>query len=146
MLLPYVTKRRFIPQNTWFIIAKLAKISIQDIANSYFLRHRPKSCSLSLSPPLAQRFVQLFILKYLLLIKRQCSHVGTRRLTTAALSHSTPYRYDIRTYDEMLNYFVSRSTNAFAESFNAKIKAFRAQLRGVTDLKFFFYRLSKLFA
>ena len=49
-------------------------------------------------------------------------------------------------YDEILNYFVSRSTNAFAESFNAKIKAFRAQLRGVTDLKFFFYRLSKLFA
>ncbi|MBR1947278.1 MAG: transposase, partial [Bacteroidaceae bacterium] len=43
-------------------------------------------------------------------------------------------------------YFVNRSTNAFAESFNAKIKAFRAQLRGVTDLKFFFYRLTKLFA
>ncbi|MBR3615488.1 MAG: transposase, partial [Bacteroidaceae bacterium] len=37
-------------------------------------------------------------------------------------------------------------TNAFAESFNAKIKAFRTQLRGVTDLKFFFYRLTKLFA
>ena len=49
-------------------------------------------------------------------------------------------------YDEILNYFVNRSTNAFAESFNAKIKAFRAQLRGGTDLKFFFYRLTKLFA
>ena len=49
-------------------------------------------------------------------------------------------------YDEILNYFVNRSTNAFAESFNAKIKAFRAILRGVTDLKFFFYRLTKLFA
>ena len=49
-------------------------------------------------------------------------------------------------YEEILNYFVNRSTNAFAESFNAKIKAFRAQLRGVTDLKFFFYRLTKLFA
>lgn len=49
-------------------------------------------------------------------------------------------------YDEILNYFVNRSTNAFAESFNAKIKAFRAQLRGVTDLKFFFFRLAKLFA
>ena len=42
-------------------------------------------------------------------------------------------------YEEMLNYFVNRSTNAFAESFNAKIKAFRTQLRGVTDLKFFLY-------
>ena len=49
-------------------------------------------------------------------------------------------------YDEILNYFVNRSTNAFAESFNAKIKAFRAQLRGVTDLKFFLYRLTKLFS
>ena len=45
-------------------------------------------------------------------------------------------------YNEILNYFV----NAFAESFNAKIKAFRAQLRGVTDLKFFIYKLTKLFA
>ena len=26
-------------------------------------------------------------------------------------------------------YFVNRETNAFAESFNAKIKAFRAQFR-----------------
>ena len=49
-------------------------------------------------------------------------------------------------YDEILNYFVNRSTNAFAESFNAKIKSFRAKLRGVTDLKFFLYRLTKLFA
>ena len=47
--------------------------------------------------------------------------------------------------DEMLNYFVSRSTNAFAKSFNAKIKAFGAQLRGVADLNFFFYRLIKFF-
>jgi len=38
-------------------------------------------------------------------------------------------------YDEVLNFFVNRATNAFAESFNAKIKAFRAALRGVTDIK-----------
>ena len=38
------------------------------------------------------------------------------------------------------------STNAFAESFNAKIKAFRAALRGVTDIKFFLFRLTKLYA
>ncbi len=34
-------------------------------------------------------------------------------------------------YETILNYFVNRETNAFAESFNAKIKAFRAQFRGV---------------
>jgi transposase len=42
-------------------------------------------------------------------------------------------------YDEVLNFFVNRATNAFAESFNAKIKAFRAALRGVTDIKFSFF-------
>ena len=45
--------------------------------------------------------------------------------------------------DEILNYFVNRSTNASAESLNAKIKDFRAQLRGVIDKKFFIFRLSK---
>jgi len=33
-------------------------------------------------------------------------------------------------YDEILNFFINRSTNASAESFNAKIKTFRASLRG----------------
>jgi len=49
-------------------------------------------------------------------------------------------------YDEILNFFINRSTNASAESFNAKIKAFRASLRGVIDIKFFLYRLAKIYA
>lgn len=49
-------------------------------------------------------------------------------------------------YDEILNFFVNRSTNASAESFNAKIKAFRASLRGVIDVKFFLFRLTKIYA
>lgn len=48
--------------------------------------------------------------------------------------------------DEILNYFVNRSTNASAESFNAKIKQFRAQLRGIIDKKFFLFRLTKIYA
>ncbi|MFC3559114.1 transposase [Pedobacter jamesrossensis] len=32
-------------------------------------------------------------------------------------------------YERILNYFTNRSTNASAESFNAKIKAFRSQFR-----------------
>lgn len=48
--------------------------------------------------------------------------------------------------DNILNFFTNRSTNANAESFNSKIKAFRANLRGVTDVKFFLFRLEKLFA
>ena len=49
-------------------------------------------------------------------------------------------------YDKILNYFINRSTNASAESFNAKIKDFRRQFRGVKDIPFFLYRLSKLYA
>ena len=46
----------------------------------------------------------------------------------------------------IINFFEERLTNASAESFNAKIKAFRSQLRGVADIKFFMFRLAKLYA
>lgn len=46
----------------------------------------------------------------------------------------------------IINYFEQRLTNASAESFNAKIKAFRTQFRGVGDIKFFMFRLAKLYA
>ena len=49
-------------------------------------------------------------------------------------------------YQSILNYFDNRSTNASAESFNAKIKAFRTQFRGVRDIEFFLYRLVTIFA
>lgn len=48
--------------------------------------------------------------------------------------------------DNILNFFNNRSTNANAESFNSKIKGFRANLRGVTKVNFFLFRLEKLFA
>ena len=49
-------------------------------------------------------------------------------------------------YDEILNFYNNRSSNALAESFNAKIKLFRANLRGVVDKKFFLFRIANLFA
>jgi transposase len=49
-------------------------------------------------------------------------------------------------YRTILNFFNNRATNASAESFNAKIKAFRAQFRGVKDRTFFLYRLAKIYA
>ncbi|MDR2469764.1 MAG: transposase [Tannerella sp.] len=49
-------------------------------------------------------------------------------------------------YEAILNFFINRSTNASAESFNAKIKAFRASLRGVTDMKFFLFRRANMYA
>lgn len=49
-------------------------------------------------------------------------------------------------YLAIINYFENRSTNASAESFNAKIKAFRTQFRGVKSKSFFLYRLTKIYA
>lgn len=49
-------------------------------------------------------------------------------------------------YDEILNFYNNRSSNAMAESFNAKVKLFRANLRGVVDKKFFLFRIANLFA
>ena len=48
--------------------------------------------------------------------------------------------------EEILNFYINRASNAAAESFNAKIKQFRAQLRGVIDILFFLYRLTKIYA
>jgi len=48
--------------------------------------------------------------------------------------------------ENILNFFINRSTNASAESFNAKIKDFRASLRGITDMKFFLFRVTKIWA
>lgn len=47
--------------------------------------------------------------------------------------------------DTILNYFVDRSTNASAESFNAKLKGFRSVVRGVRDKKFFLFRVAMLY-
>ena len=46
----------------------------------------------------------------------------------------------------IINYFEQRLTNAAAESFNAKIKAFRTQFRGVGDIKFFMFRLAMFYS
>lgn len=52
----------------------------------------------------------------------------------------------VKSYENtILNYFNNRSTNASAESFNAKLKGFRALVRGVRDVKFFLFRVAKLY-
>lgn len=49
-------------------------------------------------------------------------------------------------YENILNYYNNRSTNAQAEAFNAKIKDFRRTFRGVRDREFFLFRLTKIYA
>ena len=46
--------------------------------------------------------------------------------------------------EEVLNYFLKRSTNASAESINSKMKGFRTQLHGIADIPFFLYRVSTI--
>ena len=48
--------------------------------------------------------------------------------------------------DNILNLIINRHTNTNAESFNSKIKLFRANERGVVDTSFFLFTLHKLFA
>ena len=48
-------------------------------------------------------------------------------------------------YLEIINFFDKRSTNAASEAFNAKIKSFRSQFRGVKDKAFFLFRLAKIY-
>lgn len=62
------------------------------------------------------------------------------------LSFKTVARTMRTHYLGILNFFNNRATNAAAESFNAKIKSFRNALRGVRDVEFFLYRLTKLYA
>ena len=64
---------------------------------------------------------------------------GFRSFSTIAASIYTHY-------EGILSYFDNRSTNASAESFNAKLKAFRGSQRGVRDLNFFMFRLAKIYA
>ena len=70
---------------------------------------------------------------------KEVEESGFKSFQTVANSISLNYR-------SILNYFINRSTNASAESFNAKIKAFRAQFRGVKNTEFFLFRLSRIFA
>ena len=43
--------------------------------------------------------------------------------------------------EDLLNYYETFVTNASAESLNSGIKGFRAELHGISNLPFFFYRV-----
>ena len=48
-------------------------------------------------------------------------------------------------YSKVDNSYNNRASNTAAESFNAKIKLFRANLHGVVDKKFFLFRIVVLY-
>lgn len=77
--------------------------------------------------------------KKLALWYNEVEQAGLESFKTVARSVQTHYI-------DILNFFLNRSTNAAAESFNAKIKAFRAAFRGVRDVNFFIFRLANIYA
>lgn len=83
---------------------------------------------------------------------RERLHAWYRKIEERVKEHeqldvfTTPMETVQEHEETILNYFLHRSTNASAESFNAKLKGFRALLRGVSDVPFFLYRVAKLYA
>ena len=69
----------------------------------------------------------------------------TPRTTIELPAHLTQAEIDARVEIYNKGFRLSR-TNAAAEAFNAKIKAFRASFRGVVDMSFFLFRLAKVYA
>lgn len=47
--------------------------------------------------------------------------------------------------EDLLNYYTTFVTNAHSESLNSGIKALRTEVKGVSDLPFFFFRVCKIF-
>jgi len=72
---------------------------------------------------------------------RWYSKVDESRLKPFNVIAATFYEH----YDEILNFYNNRASNAAAESFNAKIKLFRANLHGVADKKFFLFRIANIY-
>lgn len=106
--------------------------------NLYPDLHRAYKISQELSSILSHSKSRMIAFKKLALWYNKIEEAGFKSFNTIA-------RTIQNNYETILNYFDNRSTNASAESFNAKIKAFRAQFRGVRNVKFFLFRLSKIY-
>ncbi|WP_209319810.1 transposase [Ancylomarina longa] len=60
------------------------------------------------------------------------------------VSNYKKYLSGYNQWNQTLNFFGNRITNTSAESFNAKIKAFRSTRRRVRDINFFLFRVAKI--
>lgn len=117
--------------------------SQKDRADLLFARFPDLKTAYGLSMGLSQLFEntkdKVFALANLAKWHEKVRQTGFKAFNTIARSIQNHYQ-------TILNYFDRRSTNASAESFNAKIKAFRSQFRGVKNIEFFLFRLTQLYA
>lgn len=72
---------------------------------------------------------------------RWYNKVDESRIKSFNVIAATFYEY----YDDIPYFYNNKASNAAAESFNAKIKLFSANLHGVADRKFFLFRLAKIY-
>lgn len=70
---------------------------------------------------------------------KECEASGIPEMQDAAASV-------LRHVGRILHFWNNRATNAYAESFNAKIKRFRGMLRGIRDIQFFLFRCQVYFS
>ncbi|WP_430813763.1 transposase [Carboxylicivirga sp. RSCT41] len=73
-------------------------------------------------------------------------HIQNNFSISLDFSFAKARRTFVAHHDTIINCFNGRSTNTAAVSHNDKIKNFIRQFRGVTDVKFFLYRLCKIYA
>ena len=77
---------------------------------------------------------------------KKALHAWYKNVGKSQIREFFAVRDTIKSKEEfVLNYFNNRSTNASAESLNSKMKGFRTQVRGVSDLPFFMYRCMMIF-
>lgn len=76
-----------------------------------------------------------------ILLRQWCEACDLSAIPEMEDAAATVLRHEGR----ILNFWSNRATNAFAESFNAKLKHFRGMLRGIRDLKFFLFRCEGYF-
>jgi len=105
----------------------------------YPLLHKAYQLSISLGQIFTHCKSKQLAFKRLAIWYNEVEASGIDSFRTVARSVQNHYHY-------ILNFFHNRSTNASAESFNAKVKAFRATFRGVRDTEFFLFRLANIYA
>lgn len=130
-------------------------------ASTFSIRKNPYGPNLSVRvPPTSSGNIRIKKAYYLSmrlgLIYHQCRHKDTSLTRPARwydevdksgfLAFGRVDRSTQTHYQQIINFFDKRSTNAASESFNAKIKNFRSQFRGVKDKAFFLFRLCNIYA
>lgn len=139
------TKKQLLARSRYLLFKSRNKWTpLQNHRAEVLFKHYPR---LKHAYELSQKLVEIFnqktikevAYKKLALWYNDVESSGFKSFNSVANTIKSHYNY-------ILNYFTNRSTNASAESFNAKVKSLRRQFRGVRNIPFFLFRLTKIYA